>query len=312
MDSGLDLVTGGAGFIGSHLTKALLKRGRRVRIADDFSTGRRSNVPDGAELLEGDVVENAGKAVQDVDVVYHLAAISSVPRSIAQPLESHRATAGSTVALLEGAERAGVRRLVLTSSSAVYGDSQGMPQREDQKPAPLSPYAVAKLVSELYVAHWARYRTLETVSLRLFNVYGPGQPPDSPYSAVVAIFLQKLLEGGRIPVFGDGSQTRDFIYVEDVVRGLMAAGTTPGISGRTYNLATGKSVSIQHLARTAAQAVGRSVLFDFLPARVGDIQHSSAVIDAATRDLGFTAEVPLEEGLRRTALSMDRFKRVFA
>jgi UDP-glucose 4-epimerase len=308
VDSGLDVVTGGAGFIGSHLVEALLAKGRKVRIADDFSSGSRANVPEGAEILEGDVVETATEAVRGADVIYHLAAIPSVPRSILEPLESHRATAESTLALLVAGELAGVRRLVLASSSAIYGNGPGLPRREEQKPDPRSPYALAKLVSELYAEHWARYRTLETVTLRLFNVYGPGQSPDSPYSAAVAIFLQRLFEGRQVPVFGGGTQTRDFIYVGDVVRGLIAGGTRAGISGRVYNLATGRSVSILQLVQTAAQIFGKSALLDLLPGREADIQDSSGAVDAAKRDLGFVTEVSLEEGLRQTVLGISDYR----
>lgn len=294
------VVTGGAGFIGSHLAEALLAQGRKVRVVDDFSTGNSANIPIGAEVLEGDVLEVAEAAVRDADVIYHLAAIPSVPRSVAEPLESHRATAESTVALLQAGERAHARRLVLASSSAVYGDGPGMPKREDQKPAPLSPYALAKLVSELYAEHWARHRALETVSLRFFNVYGPRQDAHSPYSAAIPIFLRRLLDGQPAPIFGDGGQTRDFIFVGDVVRGLLAAGEAAGVSGRTYNLATGNAVSVFQLVRTLARIVGVSAKMDFLPARTGDIRDSWADVTAARQDLGFAPQTALESGLRET------------
>jgi len=294
------VVTGGAGFIGSHLAEALLRQGRKVRIVDDFSTGNGANIPVGADVLEGDVVDNAEESVQGVDVIYHLAAIASVPRSVAMPLETHRATAESTVALLEAAERAQVRRLVLASSSAVYGDGPGLPKREDQNPAPVSPYALAKRVSEMYAQHWASRRSFETVCLRFFNVYGPNQNPDSPYSAAIPLFLRRLIEGRRVSIFGDGEQTRDFIYVGDVVRGLLAAGSMPGVSGRIYNLATGKGVSVFHLVQTLARIVGVPAEMEFLPERSGDVRNSWADISAARRDLGFNPETTLEAGLRET------------
>jgi UDP-glucose 4-epimerase len=294
------VVTGGAGFIGSHLAEALLRQGRKVRIVDDFSTGSGDNIPVGADVLEGDVVELAEEAVQDADVIYHLAAIASVPRSVAKPLESHRATAESTVALLEAAERAQVRRLVLASSSAVYGDEAGLPKREDQKSAPLSPYALAKRVSELYAEHWASRRSFETVCLRFFNVYGPKQSPDSPYSAAIPLFLRRLMEGGRVPIFGDGEQTRDFVYVGDIVRGLLAAGTSPGVSGRTYNLASGNGVSVFQLVRTLARIAGVPAEMEYLPERPGDVRNSWADISAARKDLGFSPQTTLEAGLRVT------------
>ncbi len=294
------VVTGGAGFIGSHLVEALLRQGRRVRVVDDFSTGSRANIPEGVEVLEGDVIDVATAAVRNADVIYHLAAIPSVPRSVAEPLESHRSTAESTVALLQAGERAQARRLVLASSSAVYGDDPGLPKREDQKTAPLSPYALAKVVSELYAEHWANCRSLETVRLRFFNVYGPNQDPHSPYSAAIPIFARRLLEGRRIPIYGDGGQTRDFIFVGDVVRGLLAAGATPGVSGRIYNLASGEAVSVFHLVRLLARIIGGPAEIEYLPPRAGDIRHSWADVSSAHRDLGFRPETSLETGLRET------------
>ncbi len=294
------VVTGGAGFIGSHLAETLIRQGRRVRIVDNFSTGHRANVPAGAEVIEGDVVENADRAVRGADVVYHLAALPSVPQSIAEPLQSHRATAESTVALLAAGERAGVRRLVIASSSAVYGDVAVFPKREDQRPAPLSPYALAKLCGELYAEYWATRRSTETVTLRFFNVYGPRQDPDSPYAAAVPIFLRNLLREEPVSVFGDGTQTRDFIFVRDVVRGLLAAGTVAGISGKVYNLAGGRAVSVLKLIQTLARIVDTTPVIRFLPHRAGDIHDSWADISAAQRDLGFTPETPIAAGLRET------------
>jgi len=294
------VVTGGAGFIGSHLAEALKAQGRRVRVVDNFSTGRRSHLPAGAELLEGDVNDVAAETVREASVVYHLAALPSVPRSVQQPLESHRATAQGTLAVLAAAERAGVRRVVLAGSSAVYGDPPGLPKQEGMAPAPQSPYAAAKLASELYAASWASRSALETVSLRFFNVYGPRQDPDSPYAAVIPIFGRRVREGRPMPVFGDGGQTRDFIFVADVVRALLLAGTVPGISGRVYNIAAGRPVSVLEMGRALAAVMGKSPEFEFLPARPGDLRDSFADVAAAQRDLGFAAAVPLEEGLRRT------------
>lgn len=294
------VVTGGAGFIGSHLAEALIRQGRRVRIVDDFSTGFRANLPMGAEVLEGDVVENADRAVEDADVVYHLAALPSVPRSIAEPLESHRSTAESTVALLAAGERARIRRLVIASSSAVYGDAAVFPKREDQRPEPLSPYALAKLCGELYAEYWASRGSIETVSLRFFNVYGPRQDPDSPYAAAIPIFLRHLLKEEPVPVFGDGTQTRDFIYVHDVVRGLVAAGSAKGVSGRIYNLAGGRAVSVLTLVTILARIVETTPVIRFLPPRPGDVHDSWADISAAQRDLGFTPDTTIEAGLRET------------
>lgn len=292
------VVTGGGGFIGSHLAEALLARGDRVRVADDFSTGRRALVPAGAELVEGDVVEGAARAVEGATTVYHLAALPSVPRSVERPLESHRATAAGTLAVLAAAERAGVRRVVYASSSSVYGDTPVLPKQESMPPRPLSPYAAAKLCGELYARSWAAHTKLETVSLRFFNVYGPRQDPDSPYAAVIPIFVRSLREGRPLPVNGDGLQTRDFTFVGDVVRGLLAAGSTPGISGRVYNLAGGRPVPLLEVGRTLARLLGVEPRVEFRPSRAGDIRDSWADVSAARRDLGFEARATLEEGLR--------------
>jgi UDP-glucose 4-epimerase len=294
------VVTGGAGFIGSHLAEALRAQGRRVRVVDNFSTGRRSNVPAGAELLEGDVNDLSAEATRDASIVFHLAAMPSVPGSVKQPLESHRATAQGTLALLAAAERAGTRRVVLASSSAVYGDSLVLPKREAMAPEPGSPYAAAKLAAELYAASWASRGAIEAVSLRFFNVYGPRQDPDSPYAAVIPVFARRIREGKPMPVYGDGGQTRDFIYVGDVVRALLLAGSVPGISGRVYNIAGGRPVSVLDVGRALAASMGRAPQFDFLPPRAGDIRDSVADINAARRDLGFSAAVTLEDGIRRT------------
>ncbi|HEX7899371.1 MAG TPA: NAD-dependent epimerase/dehydratase family protein [Planctomycetota bacterium] len=296
----LDVVTGGAGFIGSHLAEELLRRGRRVRVVDDFSTGRRANVPAGAELLEGDVNAVAAEAARGAEVVYHLAALPSVPRSVERPLECHRATARGTIEILAAAEKAGVRRVVVASSSSVYGDTPTLPKREDMPPRPLSPYAAAKLAAELYTRSWAALTRLETVALRFFNVYGPRQDPDSPYAAVIPIFLRSLREKRPMPVNGDGLQTRDFTYVGDVVRGLIAAGTAPGVSGRVYNLAGGRPVTILELGRALAKLAGTEAAFEHRPARAGDVKASHADGSAMRRDLGMSTDTPLEEGLRRT------------
>jgi len=300
VSGGIPVVTGGAGFIGSSLVRALLQEGRPVRVVDDFSTGRRENLPGGIELLEGDVGRIAPEAVRGADVVYHLAAIPSVPRSVERPLDTYRAGEEATLALLEAAARAGVRRVVYASSSSVYGDTPELPKREDMPPRPLSPYAVTKLSGELYARAWADRTRLETVSLRFFNVYGPRQDPDSPYAAVIPIFLRRLREGRPLPVYGDGNQTRDFTFVGDVVRGIILAGTVPGVSGRVYNLAGGRPVSVATLAETLARLLGRRAEVEHLPPRPGDIRDSWADVAAARRDLGFAAATPIEEGLRVT------------
>jgi UDP-glucose 4-epimerase len=300
MTDPFDVVTGGAGFIGSHLADTLLSRGRRVRVVDNFITGRRSLLPAGAELVEGDVNDVADRAFRGASVVYHLAALPSVPRSVEKPLESHQATARGTLAALAAAEKAGVKRLVYASSSSVYGDTPTLPKHERMPPQPLSPYAAAKLAGEMYASAWAGRGGLETVTCRFFNVYGPRQDPDSTYAAVIPIFLRRLKEGKAMPVYGDGGQTRDFTFVLDVVEGLILAGSVPGVSGRTYNLAGGRPVSVLEMGKSLARLSGKPPDFEFRPSRPGDIRDSFAAVDAARRDLGFTALVPLEEGLRRT------------
>lgn len=302
----IDVVTGGAGFIGSHLARALLAEGRRVRVLDDFSSGRRENVPGGVELLEGDAGELAERAAQGAAVIYHLAALVSVPRSVEAPVESHRSTAASTVAILQAAERAGARRVVLASSSAVYGDDPALPKREDQPARPASPYAVAKLCAELYARHWAERRSLETVSLRFFNVYGPRQDPASPYAAAIPIFLSRLRAGRPVPIYGDGLQTRDFTFVGDVVSGLLAAGRAPGVSGRVYNLASGRATSVLDLVGLLARLTGTRPELRFLPPRPGDLRESWADVARAREDLGYAPRTSLEEGLRATIEWFDR------
>ncbi len=300
MSDSWDVVTGGAGFIGSHLAETLRDRGRRVRVVDNFATGRRAILPKGIDLVEGDVNDVAAQAFRGAAVVYHLAALPSVPRSVKHPLESHQATARGTLAALDAAERAGVKRFVFASSSSVYGDTPTLPKHERMPPRPLSPYAAAKLAGELYAASWAERGVLETVSLRFFNVYGPRQDPDSPYAAVIPIFLRRLREGKPMTVYGDGGQTRDFTFVADVVEGLIRAAAAPAASGRVYNLAGGRPVSVLDMGRALARLSGKAADFEFLPPRPGDIRDSFADVEAARRDLGFSAGVPLEEGLRRT------------
>jgi UDP-glucose 4-epimerase len=271
-----------------------------VRVVDDFSTGSPHNVPDDAELLTGDVLDLAAPAVRGAAVVYHLAAQVSVPRSVEDPVGTHRATESSTLAILHEAKRAGVRRVVLASSSAVYGNRPIQPKREDHETAPASPYAAAKLCSEIHARYWAEYCGLETVSLRFFNVYGPRQDPRSAYAAAIPIFLSRLQALRTVPVFGDGLQTRDFTYVEDVVRGILAAAEVPEASGRVYNIAAGKGTTVRELIETLADLLGVPVRIEQLPPRAGDIRHSRADISAAERDLDFAPWTSLRRGLART------------
>lgn len=299
MSPGLHVVTGGAGFIGAHLARALVARGLPVRVVDDLSNATAANVPPEAEFVKADAVDAAPEAVRGAEVVYHLAAQVSVPKSVEDPRGSHRATAESLIAVLDAARRAGVRRVVYASSSAVYGDVPGLPRRETQVPAPMSPYAIAKLVGERY-AGWYAAHGLETVVLRFFNVYGPGQDPASPYAAAIPRFLRLVKANEIVTVFGDGAQTRDFTYVADVVRGVLEAGRRPGISGRIYNLATGRSVSILELLAAIGDVIGIVPRHRFAPPREGDILHSSASVEAAREDLAFEPAYGLSDGLRAT------------
>jgi len=296
----LDVVTGGAGFIGSHLAELLLDRGRRVRIVDDLSSGVRANVPAGAEFLEGDVAQLADATVRDAEVVYHLAAIPSVSFSMEHPLESHRSLVDTTIALLAAAERAGVRRFVYASSSAVYGDAPGMPKLETHEPRARSPYALGKLGGEMYADYWDSRGPLETVSLRFFNVFGPRQDPLSPYAAVIPIFFERLQARKPLKIYGDGEQTRDFIYVGDAARGMAAAGSLDHAPGACYNIASGKPTSVLELARAMSRVVEAPLVLKHVPARGGDIHQSWADISRARKDLGFTANTTLEEGLLAT------------
>ena len=298
------LVTGGAGFIGSHLVHELRSRGHEVRVVDNFDTGKRRNLEGiaGVEILEGDVVDRAVcvQAVRGVDYVLHEAAIASVPRSVADPLASHLANTDATLNLLVAARDAGVRRLVFAGSSAVYGNTATLPTGEDVAPDPLTPYALQKLAAEQYCRMFTRLYGLETVTTRYFNVFGPRQDPSSPYSGVISLFCSALLAGRQPTVFGDGEQTRDFTYVGDVVSAVLLAAETPAASGAVVNIATGQATSLNLLLRTMGSILGKKAEAQYKPARAGDIKKSEADISAATSLLGFRPTVSLEEGLRRT------------
>jgi UDP-glucose 4-epimerase len=298
-------VTGGAGFIGSHLAGALVERGDRVRILDNLSTGSRTNIghlfPD-VEFLLADLTDPAAvsEAVRGVEVVFHQAALASVPASVAAPLETHRVCATGTLLLLDACRRAGVRRVVYAASSSCYGNQPDMPKTESHPLQALSPYAAAKLAGELYCEAFAACYELETVRLRYFNVFGPKQPPDSPYSAVIPLFVDALLKGKRPTIFGDGAQSRDFVYVENVVQANLLAAAAPGVSGRVYNVGCGRALSILELLQAICGLLGKPFDPLFAPPRQGDVKHSWADISAARRDLGFQPRVELREGLRRT------------
>jgi nucleoside-diphosphate-sugar epimerase len=296
------VVTGGAGFIGSHMVEELLRRGESVRVADDFSTGRRENLRAGADLVEGSIADPdvARRAVDGCDYVIHLAAIPSVPRSVKDPLTSHRANVEGTLHMLLAARDAGVKRLVFAGSSSVYGNTLELPKREDMRPNPLSPYALQKLIGEQYCQMFTRLYGLETVTTRFFNVFGPRQQPGSPYSGVISLFIEALCRGERPRVHGDGRQTRDFTYVADVVDGVLRCCTAEGIAGQVLNVAAGGRVSLLDLIASLQRITRQSAEPVFGPVREGDVADSQADITRARQSLGFAPRVSFEEGLRHT------------
>ncbi|MHB1424699.1 MAG: SDR family oxidoreductase [Gemmataceae bacterium] len=303
--SDISLVTGGAGFIGSHLVESLIRQGRHVRVLDDFSTGLRTNlahVEPAPEILDGDVADPAAvqRAAQGVDVIYHLAALASVQRSIETPDDTHRVCATGTLQVLDAARRAGVRRVVYAGSSSAYGIPAGAIQTEADPLAPLSPYAAAKLAGEMYAQSFTAAFGLETVRLRFFNIFGSRQRADSPYSGVIALFAAALSAGRTPVIFGDGLQARDFTFVTDVVQALTRAAETPGISGRVYNIGTGRGTNLLELVAALNRQLGTDIAPRHAPARAGDVRHSRADISLARRELGYQPSVPFEDGLAKT------------
>jgi nucleoside-diphosphate-sugar epimerase len=298
------LVTGGAGFIGSHLTEALVGRGEKVRVVDNLSTGKRANLAhlSGIDFLEGDLAEIdvARRAVEGMDIVVHQAAIPSVPRSIEDPITSNRAKVVGSLNLLVAARDAKVTRLVYAGSSSAYGDAPVMPKIETMPPAPLSPYALQKLVAEDYCRMFTRLYGLETVTIRYFNVFGPRQDPSSPYSGVISLFVSALCAGRQPTIHGDGEQTRDFTYVANVVDGVLRASSAKGVSGEVINVATGGRISLNQLFHAIRDLVGASVEPIHSAPRQGDVRDSLAGIDKARRLLGYAPTVSFDEGLRRT------------
>src|SRR6266516_244338 len=301
------LVTGGAGFIGSHVATRLAALGCRVRVVDDLSTGDESNLTELAgriEFLRGDLCdpEVCRQAVEGVAVVFHLAAIPSVPRSLEDPWRSHDANVNATMRLLEACRKAGVRRVVYSSSSSVYGDCVVLPKVETAEPLPRSPYATSKLAGEQYVLAYARAGLIEGVALRYFNVFGPRQSPHSAYAAVIPAFLLAVLEQGEATLFGDGTQTRDFTYVDNVVDANVLAATVPGelVSGAVLNVGAGARTSLLDRIELVGKVTGRELTYRRLPARAGDVHDSLAGLRRAERLLGYQPLVSLAEGLRRT------------
>lgn len=298
------LVTGGAGFIGSHLVEELRRRGERVRVVDNLVTGKRVNLshtPD-LEVIEGDLAEldTALNAVRGMDYVLHQAAIPSVPRSVSDPIASNRANITATLNVLVAARDAGVKRVVYAGSSSAYGDTPTLPKREDMPARPLSPYALQKLVGEQYAQMFTALYGLETVTIRYFNVFGPRQDPSSPYSGVISLFISALIDGRRPTIYGDGGHTRDFTYVANVVDGVLRACTAPNVAGQVINVATGGRVSLNELFRTLRDLTGSQVEPIYADPRPGDVRDSQADISRARDLLGYTPTIDFEESLRRT------------
>lgn len=300
------LVTGGAGFIGSHLVDALLARGETVRVVDNFATGSRAYIQSVCERIafyEVDItdLEALREPMQGVDYVLHQAAIPSVPRSVDDPLQTHAACATGTLNVLIAARDAKVKRVIYAASSSAYGDIEGTYKSEDMPPRPLSPYAVAKLVGEQYCQVFYTVYGLETVALRYFNVFGPRQDPNSPYSAVIPLFIKAMLAGKSPTIFGDGRQSRDFTYIENVVQGNLLACQADGrVAGKVINLACGGSINLLDLIAAINALLGTHIEPIFAPPRAGDVKHSCADIRLAQELLGFEPTVSFQEGLRRT------------
>jgi nucleoside-diphosphate-sugar epimerase len=296
------LVTGGAGFIGSHLAVALLDGGHDVRVVDNLTTGLRANVPSGAEFIEGDLTDPAiaAAATAGCEVVLHQAAVASVPLSISEPRITHDANINGTFNVLMAARDAGVRRVVFAASSAVYGNAPELPKAEDMPADPCSPYALQKLVGESYCQLFTQLYGLETVALRYFNIFGPRQHPASPYSGVLSLFVTAALSGQAATMYGDGEQTRDFTYIDDIVDGVTRAMFAPVAAGEVINIATGVSVSLNEAWAMLGRILGPLPAPSYGPPREGDVRHSRADIAKAERLLGYRPRISFETGLRRT------------
>ncbi len=308
------LVTGGAGFIGSHIAEALARRGDQLRVLDNLSTGSLENLAgfrDDLEFIEGDITDAAvvARAVRDVDCIFHEAALASVPASVERPLVTHAACVTGTLNLLDAARRAGVRRLVYAASSAAYGDRPSSSKRESDLPAPISPYGAAKLAAEYYCQAFTATYGFETVALRYFNVFGPRQDPNSPYSAVIPLFLTALLAGRQPVIYGDGRQSRDFTFVANVVQANLLAADAADVAGQVLNVANGRSTDLLTLLEVLNRLLGTNVAPIHAPPRVGDVRESMADITLARRLLGFDPPIGFEEGLRR---SIDYYRHVAA
>ena len=300
------LVTGGAGFIGSNLADELIRQGAKVRIIDNFVTGNRENLEEIAgdfDFIEGDLNDDDAllRAIADVEVVFHEAALPSVPRSVDNPQETHQACVNGTFNLLVKAKDSSVRRIVYAASSSAYGDQPTLPKVETMNPEPLSPYAAAKLMGEYYCRVFSQVYAIETLSLRYFNVFGPRQNPSSTYSGVISRFIDALMKGNTPVIYGDGEQTRDFTYVVNVVNAIISAAQTTSGIGQVMNVANGEKVSLNELLETLKMITAKNeVTAEYLPERKGDVKHSQADNTRAVKWLGYEKSVGLEEGLRKT------------
>jgi len=299
------LVTGGAGFIGSNIIGALVKSGRRVKVLDNFSTGKRSNLADFAdsiEIVEGDLADpdTCRAAVKGVKYVLHQGALGSVPRSVEDPIRTHKSNADGTLNILVAARDAGVKRVVNAGSSSVYGNTPVLPKTESMPPTPLSPYAITKLIQEQYSQVFFKLYGLETVTLRYFNVYGPRQDPNSTYAAVIPRFISAASEKQPMEIYGDGRQTRDFTYVDDVVKANLLALESPDAVGKVYNVSGGKRIAILDLAHIVSRLMGKEISLRFLDPRAGDVRDSLADLSSIKRDLGYEPAINIEDGLRET------------
>lgn len=299
------IVTGGAGFIGSNLVRRLVQEGHEVTVIDNLCTGRITNLSDllsRIRFVEGDIrdLELLKAEFQGADVVFHQAALPSVQRSIADPLSSNAVNVDGTLKVLIAAKEAGAHRVVVASSSSAYGETETLPKTEEMRASPCSPYAVTKYVGELYAQVFARLYNIETVCLRYFNVFGPFQDPDSEYAAVIPKFVSKMLRGERPAIFGDGEQSRDFTYVDNVVDANMLAAHAPNVSGEVFNIGCGNRYTLNQLVRALNSILGTRIEPEYLPPRPGDVRHSLASIEKAQRLLNYRPSVSFEDGLNRT------------
>lgn len=308
------LITGGAGFIGSNIAEVLVKNGHRVRILDNFYTGKKENlasISNDVELIEGDLrdIDTVIKAMSGISYVFHYGAIASVQISIADPIGSNATNIGGTLNVLTAARKSGVLKVVLASSSSVYGDDPRLPKNEEMKPVPLSPYALHKLAGEVYGRQFSTLFGLSTVSLRFFNVYGPKQDPQGLYSAVIPKFLTLAMADEAPIIYGDGNQTRDFIHIDDVVRANLLSLDATDLSGAQINIASGKGLSLNEFVTTLSEVLGKTIHPIFKNARPGDIMHSVADISLADKVMGFHPEVEFRRGLESYAKWYDKFGR---